>query len=102
MAREFAKKFYRSKNWKQCRESYITSVNMLCEKCWESHIVRKGYIVHHKIPLTPKNINDVSITLSHSNLQFLCLDCHNRVHGDQGITVEGLEFDENGNLKERN
>lgn len=36
-----------------------------------------GYIVHHKIKLTPWNIDDQSVTLNPANLEYVCLDCHN-------------------------
>ena len=91
MAKEFAKKFYRSKAWLKCRAAYITSVFGLCEKCQ-----RPGYILHHKKELTPENINDPEIALGFDNLQYLCLDCHNRVPG--GATADDLKFDELGNL----
>lgn len=95
MAKEYAKKFYNSKVWKQTRESYIASVYGLCERC-----SKPGYIVHHKKEITPANINDPMITLSHSNLEYLCLNCHNREHGDADVIREGLEFDDNGDIVE--
>lgn len=94
MAKEFAKKFYSSKEWLKCREAYIISVFGLCEHCGEP-----GYIVDHIEELTPENINDPNITLNHDNLQYLCLKCHNKktfkIHDP---IREGLEFDENGDL----
>lgn len=92
--REFAKSFYKSKAWKECRKSYITSVHGLCERCGSP-----GKIVHHKKTLNPKNINDVNITLNHSNLEYLCQDCHNKEHiGGRGAIEKGLRFDKEGNL----
>lgn len=76
MAKFWAKNFYNSKQWIKCRAAYIQSVLGLCEMC-----KKPGYIVHHKEELTPENINDHSITLDDSNLQYLCLECHNKVHG---------------------
>lgn len=94
MAAIWSKKFYSSKQWIKCRQSYITTVHGLCEKCSEA-----GLILHHKIHLTPININDTDITLNHDNLQFLCLTCHNiHHHGNGDITAEGVRFDERGNL----
>lgn len=92
MAREFALAFYKSKAWQQCRDAYFVSKYGLCERCG-----RPGLIVHHKIKLTPCNINNPEITLNWDNLQLLCLDCHNREHGGAS-TAESLAFDENGNL----
>ena len=40
-----------------------------------------GYIVHHKIELTPDNINDPDISLNHRRLMYLCHNCHNKIHG---------------------
>ena len=39
-----------------------------------------GEIVHHKIALTPDNINDPSVSLSWDNLELLCRDCHGKEH----------------------
>lgn len=95
MAKDFAKAFYHSRAWQQCRDAYIASVYGLCEAC-----SKPGYIVHHKVKLTPDNIHDPAITLNWDNLQYLCLECHNQIHGGSS-TVQGLEFDENGDLKAR-
>ncbi|WP_251861958.1 HNH endonuclease [Clostridium sp. Marseille-Q2269] len=75
MAKEFAKAFYKSTAWKKCRNSYIKSVYGLCERCG-----RPGYIVHHKMMITKSNINNPDVTLNHNNLEYLCLECHNKEH----------------------
>jgi 5-methylcytosine-specific restriction endonuclease McrA len=93
MAQDFARPFYASQAWQECREGYIKSVFGLCEICREP-----GYIVHHKTKLTPGNIGDPYITLGWDNLQYLCLNCHNSVHGDGGVTRDGLQFDAQGGL----
>ena len=94
MAKDWAKAFYKSVAWQKCRAAYIQSVFGLCEKCG-----RPGWIVHHKIKLTPANIGDPNVTLAWENLQYLCQECHNRVHG-LSSTAEGLRFDAVGNLVE--
>lgn len=80
MAKEFAKKFYQSKAWKSCRNSYIakrvTIDGGMCERCKE----RVGYILHHKVLLTAQNINDPYIALNHSQLEYLCKPCHDNEH----------------------
>ena len=95
MAREFSKKFYKSKAWEQCRHSYIKSVHALCERCG-----RPGRIVHHKIKLTSENINKPHITLNHDNLELVCLECHNKdefgEHKEK--SKSRYEFDKNGNI----
>lgn len=91
MAREFAKAFYNSAAWKHTSKAYAASKFYLCEKCGH-----EGYIVHHKKHLTPANINNPEITLSWDNLMYLCLECHNRIHGKQDERV--ALFDSNGNM----
>ena len=53
---------------------------MLCEMCLAQGMYTPGKIVHHKIHLSPDNINDASITLDWSNLMFVCQDCHAKAH----------------------
>jgi 5-methylcytosine-specific restriction enzyme A len=95
MAKEWAKWFYNSKAWKKCRTGYIAGVYGLCEKC-----EAPGYILHHKKELTPENIHDPNVSLNWNNLEYLCLVCHNREHGnsDHEVIREGLAFDSNGNV----
>ena len=99
MAKEFAKRLYASKQWAQCRASYIESVHGLCEICLKQNTIKPGYIVHHKIELSPKNINDPSITLSHGNLMYCCHDCHNGLNAIYtDVLRDGLMFDDDGNV----
>lgn len=98
MAKEFAKKFYNSKAWKKCREAYKQSVNGLCERCLQAGKYVPGDEVHHKIYLTPENINDPNITLSFESLELLCSSCHNKEHHSTDVTAEGLTFNEHGEL----
>ena len=76
MAKEFAKAFYKSKAWQKCRDAYIAERiaidGGLCEECQEE----LGYIVHHKILLTPGNINDPDIALNYDHLKYVCKRCH--------------------------
>lgn len=77
---DWASKFYHSKAWLACRRSYIASRIQidggLCEHCHR----KPGKIVHHKIYLTRRNVNDPTITLNHRNLEYVCQDCHNDEH----------------------
>ncbi|MEG3069449.1 MAG: HNH endonuclease [Candidatus Syntrophopropionicum ammoniitolerans] len=94
MAKPFALKFYKSKAWQQCRAAYIKFVFGICEGCGGP-----GLIVHHKTELTPENINDPEITLGWQNLELLCLECHNKEHGNaEEVVRDGLKFDERGDL----
>jgi len=89
----WAKKFYKSKAWQDCRDAYIKSVFGLCERCGAG-----AKIIHHKTELTPENINDPNITLNWENLEAVCQDCHNTIHHGGGCTAEGLMFDDSGKL----
>ena len=100
MAREFAKAFYNSKRWRTCRKRYIELMPKykrgLCERCYAKGIHTLGEELHHKTPLTPKNINDSNITLNHDNLIFLCKDCHAQMHTNRNETQ--YIYDKNGNV----
>ena len=94
--KEFAKKFYNSSAWKKCRESYISERRIIdggiCEVCGQ----RMGYIVHHKVALTPANITDPNITLAHDNLAYVCKPCHDEeenhfVQRKQMLCVFGVD-----------
>lgn len=102
MAKEYAKSFYNSKRWVDCRYGYVQSVGGLCERCLTNDRYKPGKIVHHKEYITPSNINDTYITLSWSNLEYLCQDCHNREHHGGDYTIrDDIEFDGEGNVVER-
>lgn len=98
MAREFAKKFYKSKAWLKVREVVMQRDHYLCTKCGAA-----GQEVHHKEWLKPTNINDPNVTLNSDNLITLCRDCHHREHernqfANHDELNEGLMFDDDGNL----
>lgn len=81
MSREFARAFYSSEAWNQCRLAYRKSVGNLCEECLKKGLITPGAIVHHRTPLTPDNIGDPKLTLGWGNLELLCRDCHAEAHG---------------------
>lgn len=94
IAREFAKKFYNSKAWEKCREAYKQSVYGLCERCGQP-----GDEVHHKIHLSPNNINNPDVTLNWNNLELLCMSCHSIHHMSRYSSLEeGYGFNESGDL----
>lgn len=81
MAREFARRFYSSEAWNQCRRGYKASVGGLCERCLLKGQYVPGEIVHHKIRITPQNVSNPEIVLNWNNLELLCRDCHAEEHG---------------------
>ena len=83
MAKEFATAFYKSRAWRNCRDGYSASVGHLCERCLSRGLYVPGEIVHHKVHLTPENINDPNVSLNWDNLELLCRECHAKMHGSQ-------------------
>lgn len=70
--------FYNSKAWKRTSRAYMLSQNYICERCG-----KPAAICHHKKWLNGRNVKDPSIALDHSNLEALCIDCHNAEHSLQ-------------------
>ena len=93
MAQNIAYKFYSGRVWRRCRDAFIKSKCYVCERCG-----RVATIVHHRQPITPENIGDPNITLNWDNLEAVCLDCHNAVHGNGAACSDEVMFDGNGNL----
>ena len=77
----YAKRFYHSDKWQNCRNAYIQNRLLidggLCEDCREE----QGYIVHHIIHLTESNINNPEISLNPDNLMYVCKKCHDQYEG---------------------
>lgn len=105
MARNFAKPFYNSPEWRKVRQAVLMRDRYLCVKCG-----KPAEEVHHKKHLTPENIGDPRITMNMDNLISLCKDCHFEEHrGEHGQgRKEGqfrdeypYEFDANGMLIEK-
>jgi len=93
MAKDYAKRFYSSKRWKDTQAAYMISQHYICERC--GNIAR---IVHHIKYITPMNIQDPNITLNWDNLEALCMDCHTREHLGSSSCIDGVSFDQDGNL----
>ena len=52
----------------------------LCEICMSKGLIEPATQVHHRMPITPENLNDPGITLSYDNLMALCERCHAEQH----------------------
>lgn len=83
MAKDFAKSFYKSKAWQQCRDAYAASVGGLCQECLKNGVITAGEIVHHRVHLSPETIHDPQVLLSWENLELVCRSCHGKLHGDR-------------------
>lgn len=73
----------------------MNKVGGLCESCLANGIYKPAEIVHHKVELTPENINDPAIALNWSNLKAVCRECHAIEHGAR---VKRYEIDQNGSV----
>lgn len=80
MAQQFAKQFYSSKAWQDCRNNYAAMRGHLCENCMRRGIYKPGEIVHHRIEIDPVTINNPEVALSWDNLELLCRECHAEAH----------------------
>lgn len=83
MAQDFAKDFYGSVAWQECRRAYKKSVGGLCERCLKKGLYNPAVIVHHKTYITKDNLSDPTIALSWDNLEALCRECHEKEHQGQ-------------------
>lgn len=84
VAKAFARKFYSSKAWQDCRNEYAARQHYLCENCLRLGIYKPGEIVHHKIEIDPITIERPEIALNFDNLELLCRDCHAAAHEQSG------------------
>lgn len=104
MSQGIRKQFYLSKTWRDTRKEYLKSVGCLCERCLKKTPAqyRPAKIVHHKTYLTDDNLYNYKISLDFSNLEALCLDCHNDEHFQEIHKSKDIprrwEMDEAGNL----
>ena len=109
-------KFYASKQWRHLRDSYAQSQDYICERCFRPcytkcderyvRLKQQGYdvqfgIVHHIEHLTPTTIHDPLIALEWSNLELLCISCHNKEHMKKKPKEvrDDVKFDEMGRIK---
>ena len=75
--------FYKTIKWKECRKAYMKYARGLCEECLKKGLITPAEIVHHKIHLTPENMNDPNIALNWDNLEAVCRPCHAEIHEGQ-------------------
>ena len=97
--KEYAKKFYKSKRWQNCRNSYFKKCGGLCERCLKKGQIVPGEIVHHKTYITENNINNPNITLNFDNLELLCRECHKEEHKEENINNNRYKILANGEIE---
>ena len=84
------KRFYTSGAWAATRKAYKSYRGGLCERCLKHGLIKAGVDVHHKVRLTPDNVNDPNIALAFDNLELLCRECHEAEHSAKRFTVDAL------------
>lgn len=75
--KEFARKFYHSKDWERVRRAAIIRDHGMCQYPGCNRPMDE---VHHITPLTPDNIGDPKISLNLDNLMCVCRDHHFEIH----------------------
>lgn len=76
--------FYHSKAWRDL--SYLLRLKSgKCQRCGRIVDIKQLH-AHHKVLLTPSNVNDISISLNPDNIEILCSSCHDEEHNRFGYT----------------
>lgn len=99
--RQEQEEFYRSYKWKSTREAYFRKAKGLCEVCLEKGMITQGEIVHHKIEMNSKNIQNEQLAFGFDNLQLVCRKCHAEIHEREkkrNGRNKRYEIDENGKV----
>lgn len=104
------KDLYKSKVWDRVRLNVWIQQYCLCARCGNAVYVSglsprssgderllKG-IVHHKEYITDDNYTDDAVALDESNLEGICINCHNKEHFQKEYLRSDVMFDEYGNL----
>ena len=94
MAKEWARNFYASKQWREVRQQVLRRDLYTC-----AHCNARAEEIHHIIELTPDNITDINIALNPDNLISMCHDCHTKTtKGSTGDLQEGYVFSDDGQV----
>lgn len=106
MAKSFARSFYSSKAWQDCRNEYMKRAHHLCEECLRRGVYKPAEIVHHKIEIDPVTIEKPEVALNFDNLEAVCRECHAAKHkrGGRRRATRGYErffVNENGKVTAR-
>lgn len=96
--KDYSAKLYKSKQWQHTRQAYLASVGGLCERCLKQGLVVPAEIVHHKIYISPDNIDNPNITLNWNNLECVCRECHAKEHELGRKYKKRYSVDEFGNI----
>jgi hypothetical protein len=88
--------FYASSKWRNFRMGLILERikdgGVICEKCSSLILNQIDIHAHHKIELTPENVNDYSISLNPLIVELICRNCHDKEHHRFGYKPEKNVF----------
>ena len=90
--------FYVSGVWIDCARAYRRS-HPYCEQCLREHVITPAEEVHHKVHLSPENINDPMVALNWENLEAICEKHHKAEH--KGLTERRWEIGPDGSVQVR-
>ena len=77
---KYATEFYSSIPWQNMRDYIKRRDKFLCVECLKEGRITPAALVHHIIPITPRNITDPNVTLNPDNLESVCEECHAKLH----------------------
>lgn len=89
--------FYTSNEWRKFRKTLIAErINKKDGVLYDEHSGKpllKDYdiILHHKIELTMKNVNDRSISLNPDNIMIVSIKSHNEIHNRWGGRIRDYQ-----------
>ena len=93
--REVRQQFYHSKEWRKLRKIKL-SIDPLCEKCLTKGIIKEASVVDHKVDI----ILRPELRLTLSNLQSLCVECHNKKSSTDNLKPKSLIWKNTENSKD--
>lgn len=86
--------FYKSREWRQVRESIIHRYNGMCAVTGD-----RGDVVHHILPIDSNTVTQPQIALNPYNLILLSRSVHEKIHERKNSPcAEGFHFDSGGNV----
>lgn len=72
--------FYKSKEWRKCREKILIRDHYLCQQCLRNGKLTTANTVHH---IKPRE-DYPELALDEDNLESICPPCHNQEHPEKG------------------
>lgn len=72
--------FYRTTKWLNKRKKILRRDKYTCQECWKYGKMTPAVYVHHIQHLEDRP----DLALTDSNLESVCLACHNKLHPEKG------------------